>query len=142
MTGRYPQCRRTGPYIGWGALDGNSHGPRVEGGPADHHDFETLRSTWSIVYLDNGMMPPPRYFWGVRLWVYAASGRCWNLDLCWYSRRRYAESDANRALLATAYVEQQKARGDWPPTGPMGRDYLAAMMGAYGLGLVVKEKCE
>jgi len=139
MSGRFPKRYYTGPYIGWGGLDGNHHGPRIEG-PLDSCDFQTLRSTWKVVYLDNGMMPPPRYFWGVRLWVYARSGRCWHVDLGWRSSRRYAQSDSERAARAEAYVAQQRDRGEWPPQGGIGRDYLGAMLGAHGLGLRVTER--
>jgi hypothetical protein len=132
LMGRFPKREWTGPYVGWGSLDGNHHGPKVDG------EATTLRSTAMIVYLDNGMMPPPRFFWGVRLWLYAPSGRCWNFDICWRSSRRYAESDAERERRAAAYVEQQKALGEWPPAGPAGPDYLAAMLGAHGLGLKLK----
>lgn len=129
---RFPKREWTGPYVGWGSLDGNHHGPKVDG------DATTLRSTWLVCYLDNGMMPPPRFFWGVRLWIYARSGRCWWFDICWRSQRRYDESDAERARRATAYVEQQKARGEWPPRLTEGPDYLGAMLGAHGLGLKMK----
>lgn len=129
---RYPKDDFTGPYVGWGSLDGNHHGPKVDG------ETTTLRATMLVVYLGNGMMPPPRFNWGVRIWVYAPSGRCWNLDFGWRSMRRYVASDAEREMRAAAYVEQEKARGNWPPANPTGRDYLGAMLGAHGLGLTVK----
>lgn len=131
---RFPRCEYTGPYVGWGSLESNHHGPRVDG------EATTLRSTVSIVFLDNGMMPPPRFYWGVRLWIYARSGRCWNFDLCFRWSRRYEQSEVERARRAELYVAQQKARGEWPPSVSVGPDYLAAMLGAHGLGLKLVEK--
>lgn len=139
MARRFPKRLWTGPYVGWGALDGNHHGPRIEG-PADSYDHETLRSTWQIVTLDNGLNPPPRYFWGKRLWVYAASGRCWHVDICWRSSHRYALSEIERERRAELYVAQEKAAGAWPPKGGMCADVLGAYLGSVGLGLKITER--
>jgi hypothetical protein len=136
MSGRFPKGHKgewTGPSIGWGSLDGNHHGPKVDG------ETTVLRSTAQIVQLDNGLMPPPRFFWGWRLWIYAPSGRCWNVDIAWRSAARYALSDIERAHRAQLYLDQQKARGEWPPKDAGGPDYLGAMLGASGLGLILKE---
>ena len=131
--GSFPKRVQTGPRIGWGSLDSNHHGPRVDG------EATTLRSTWLICYLDNGMMPPPRFLWGIRLWIYAPSGRCWNIDLCWRSAKRYAASDVEREVRGRAYVAQMQAAGEWPPKSTTGVDYLTAMYGAHGLGLVERQ---
>lgn len=130
MSTRFPKREWTGPYVGWGSLDGNHHGPRGADGEA-----ETLRSTAQVVFLDNGMNPPPRYFWGVRLWIYAPSGRCWSFDLAWRSSRRYAASEVERQRRADLYLDQQKARGEWPPKYDGSSSFLGAMLGASGLGL-------
>lgn len=130
---RFPKRDFSGPYVGWGSLDGNHHGPKVDG------KAMTLRSTAMVVYLDNGMMPPPRFNWGVRLWLYARSGRCWSFDAGWRSTRRHALSDAERDRRGKAYVEQLRAIGAWPPKLDEGPDFLGAMLGAHGLGLTVRE---
>ena len=134
---RWPRGHRagwTGPSIGWGTNSGNHHGPKVDG------KATTLRSTWLFCQLDNGMMPPPRFFWGIRLWLYAPSGRCCFVDFAWQSARKYAASDLERAHRADLYVEQQRARGEWPPAGVASPDYLAAMLGANGLGLTLNKE--
>lgn len=120
--------KRSGPWCGFGTLDGNHHGPSIDGRGT------TLKNTFLICTLDNGMMPPPRYSWGKRLWLYGPSGACCRIDIGWYSRKRYAQSDANATALGKMYVEQQKAEGAWPPKRGEGIDVLTAMMHANGLG--------
>lgn len=135
MSWRFPKFKWTGPYIGFGTLDGNHHGPKVDG------EATTLKLTWSIVTLDNGMMPEPRYLWGKRLWIYAPSGACCSFDIMWTSRRRYAQSEANSKILGEMYVAQQQARGEWPPKRSDGsKDFLAAMLHGSGLGLKLTER--
>lgn len=140
MSWRFPKRKWTGPYIAFSTLDGNHHGPRIEG-PADSYDHEILRSTWQVVTLDNGMMPAPRYLWGKRLWIYGPSGACCSFDILWTSRRRYAQSEANSKILGELYVAQQTERGEWPPKRSDGsKDFLAAMLHGSGLGLKLIER--
>lgn len=129
----YPASFKSGPFIGWGSLKGNHHGPKIDG------ERTVLKSTWQIIQLGaDGMMPPPRYSWGLRLWIYAADGRCWNFDIGWRSTRRKLLSEAEADRRGKLWVEQQKALGKWPPSRDNGGDYLAAMYHAHGMGLTAE----
>ena len=98
-----------------------------------------MRSTFLVCRLDNGLMPPPRFNWGLRFYVYAPSGRNWHVDIGWQSCRQYEASDAEADRRGKVYVEQQKARGEWPPSFAAGPDYIGTMLNAHGLGLVVRK---